>query len=357
MTTTAACIEATSAGADLTKGTVTRRDLRADDCLLEIRWSGICHSDIHTVNGDWPHENFPLSPGHEIIGTVLETGADVTKFAVGDIVGIGCMVDSCGECASCADGEENYCLEGLTGTYNGVDRHDGSITQGGYSTHIVCRDDFLIRIPELPGGIDGDTMAAMTPLLCAGITTYSPLKHWGVGPGSRVAVVGMGGLGHVAVKIAVALGAEVTVFSHGLSKKEDGLKFGASSYVATGGDAADTFHKDHADEFDLILNTVSAVLPIHRYISMLAVDGTLVMLGLPPEGMNIRTGQLAGRRRSVAGSNIGGIAETQEMIDFCAEHGITADIELVSADNVNEAYRRVLGSQVRYRAVVDARTI
>ncbi|MDN6323812.1 MAG: NAD(P)-dependent alcohol dehydrogenase [Corynebacterium sp.] len=357
MTTTAACIEATSAGADLTKGTVTRRDLRADDCLLEIRWSGICHSDIHTVNGDWPHENFPLSPGHEIIGTVLETGADVTKFAVGDIVGIGCMVDSCGECASCADGEENYCLEGLTGTYNGVDRHDGSITQGGYSTHIVCRADFLIRIPELPGGIDGDTMAAMTPLLCAGITTYSPLKHWGVGPGSRVAVVGMGGLGHVAVKIAVALGAEVTVFSHGLSKKEDGLKFGASSYVATGGDAADTFHKDHADEFDLILNTVSAVLPIHRYISMLAVDGTLVMLGLPPEGMNIRTGQLAGRRRSVAGSNIGGIAETQEMIDFCAEHGITADIELVSADNVNEAYRRVLGSQVRYRAVVDARTI
>ena len=357
MTTTAACIEATSAGADLTKGTVTRRDLRADDCLLEIRWSGICHSDIHTVNGDWPHENFPLSPGHEIIGTVLETGADVTKFAVGDIVGIGCMVDSCGECASCADGEENYCLEGLTGTYNGVDRHDGSITQGGYSTHIVCREDFLIRIPELPGGIDGDTMAAMTPLLCAGITTYSPLKHWGVGPGSRVAVVGMGGLGHVAVKIAVALGAEVTVFSHGLSKKEDGLKFGASSYVATGGDAADTFHKDHADEFDLILNTVSAVLPIHRYISMLAVDGTLVMLGLPPEGMNIRTGQLAGRRRSVAGSNIGGIAETQEMIDFCAEHGITADIELVSADNVNEAYRRVLGSQVRYRAVIDARTI
>ncbi|MGP9723178.1 NAD(P)-dependent alcohol dehydrogenase [Corynebacterium sp. AOP40-9SA-29] len=357
MTTTAACIEATSAGADLTKGTITRRDLRADDCLLEIRWSGICHSDIHTVNGDWPHENFPLSPGHEIIGTVLETGADVTKYSVGDTVGIGCMVDSCGECTSCADGEENYCLEGLIGTYNGVDRHDGSITQGGYSTHIVCREDFLIRIPELPGGIDGDTMAAMTPLLCAGITTYSPLKHWGVGPGSRVAVVGMGGLGHVAVKIAVALGAEVTVFSHGLSKKEDGLKFGASSYVATGGDAADTFHKDHADEFDLILNTVSAVLPIHRYISMLAVDGTLVMLGLPPEGMNIRTGQLARRRRSVAGSNIGGISETQEMIDFCAEHGITADIELVSADNVNEAYRRVLGSQVRYRAVIDARTI
>ncbi|MDN6386443.1 MAG: zinc-binding dehydrogenase, partial [Corynebacterium sp.] len=230
-------------------------------------------------------------------------------------------------------------------------------TPGGDATHIEGRDDFHIRLPELPGGIDGDTMAAMTPLLCAGITTYSPLKHWGVGPGSRVAVVGMGGLGHVAVKIAVALGAEVTVFSHGLSKKEDGLKFGASSYVATGGDAADTFHKDHADEFDRILNTVSAVLPIHRYISMLAVDGTLVMLGLPPEGMNIRTGQLAGRRRSVAGSNIGGIAETQEMIDFCAEHGITADIELVSADNVNEAYRRVLGSQVRYRAVVDARTI
>lgn len=357
MTTTAACIEVPSAGADLTKGTVTRRDLRPDDCLVEIRWSGICHSDIHTVNGDWPHDNFPMAPGHEIIGTVLDTGAEVTRYAVGDVVGIGCMVDSCGECASCTAGEENYCLNGMTGTYNSVDRHDGSITQGGYSTHIVCREDFLIRMPEVAGGLDGETMAAMTPLLCAGITTYSPLKHWGVGPGSRVAVVGMGGLGHVAVKIATALGAEVTVFSHGLSKEEDGLRFGASSYVATGGDTADTFHKAHADEFDLILNTVSAALPIHRYISMLAPDGTLVMLGLPPEGMNIRANQLTGRRRSVAGSNIGGIAETQEMIDFCAEHGITADIELVAADGVNDAYRRVLGSEVRYRAVIDAHTI
>lgn len=357
MTTTAACIEATSAGAELTKGTITRRDLRPDDCLLEIRWAGICHSDIHTVNGDWPHDNFPLAPGHEIIGRVIETGSEVSRFAVGDIVGIGCMVDSCGECGPCRDGEENYCLEGLTGTYNGVDRHDGTITQGGYSTRIVCREDFLIRIPDLPGGLDGETAAAMTPLLCAGITTYSPLKHWGVGPGSRVAVVGMGGLGHVAVKIAAAMGAEVTVFSHGRSKEEDGRRFGATEYVATGGDAAETFHRDHADEFDLILNTVSAVLPIHRYISMLAVDGTLVMLGLPPEGMNIRSSQLAGRRRSVAGSNIGGIAETQEMIDFCAEHEITATAEIVPADEVNDAYRRVLGSEVRYRAVIDVQTM
>lgn len=357
MTTTAACIEATSAGAKLTKGTLTRRDLRADDCLIEIRWSGICHSDIHTVNGDWPHNNFPMTPGHEIIGTVVETGTEVSSYRVGDIVGVGCMVDSCGDCTPCHEGDENYCLEGLTGTYNGVDRQDGSITQGGYSTHIVVREDFLIRIPELEGGIDGDKTAAMTPLLCAGITTYSPLKQWNVGPGSRVAVVGMGGLGHVAVKIATALGAEVTVFSHGLSKEQDGLRFGASRYVATGGDAADTFHKPYADSFDLILNTVSATLPIHRYISMLAVDGTLIMLGLPAEGMNILVPQLAGRRRSVAGSMIGGIAETQEMIDFCAEHGITADIELISADAVNDAYRRVLDSEVRYRAVIDARTI
>lgn len=357
MTTTAACIHAPAAGADLEKGTVIRRDLRPDDCLVEIRWSGICHSDIHTVNGDWPHENFPMAPGHEIVGTVVETGAGVTRHAVGDVVGIGCMVDSCGDCASCEAGEENYCLNGLTGTYNSIDRHDGTVTQGGYSTHIVCREDFLIRMPAVDGGLDGATMAAMTPLLCAGITTYSPLKHWGVGPGSRVAVVGMGGLGHVAVQIAAALGAEVTVFSHGTSKKEDGLRFGASSYVATGGDAADTFHRDHADEFDLILNTVSATLPVHRYLSMLAPDGTLVMLGLPPEGMSVRANQLTGRRRSLAGSNIGGIAETQEMIDFCAAHGITAEIELVSADEVNDAYRRVLGSEVRYRAVIDARTI
>jgi uncharacterized zinc-type alcohol dehydrogenase-like protein len=363
MTVTATCIHATAAGADLTKGTVTRRDLRPDDCLVAVRWSGICHSDIHTVNGDWPHDNFPMTPGHEIVGTVLETGTAVTRYRVGDVVGIGCMVDSCGECAACARGEENYCLDGLTGTYNGVDRHDGSVTQGGYSTHIVCREGFLIRMPDVDGGLDGATMAAMTPLLCAGITTYSPLKHWEVGPGSRVAVVGMGGLGHVAVQIAAALGAEVTVFSHSLSKKEDGLRFGASHYVATGGDAAGTFHRDHADEFDLILNTVSAPLPVHRYLGMLAPDGTLVMLGLPTEPLSVRVNQLTGRRRGIAGSSIGGIAETQEMIDFCAAHGITARVEVVTADGaggvdaVNDAYRRVLGSQVRYRAVIDARTL
>ena len=212
-----ACYAAPAAGAPLEKSTLTRRALRPDDCLLEIRWAGICHSDIHTVNGDWPHENFPMTPGHEIIGRIVETGPEVSKFEVGDVVGIGCLVDSCGECEPCSQGAENYCANGATGTYNGVDRHDGSITQGGYYTHIVCREDFLIRIPEyfasLPDATPADARenvpvsAAATPLLCAGITTYSPLKHWNVGPGSRVGVVGMGGLGHVAVQIAVAMGA------------------------------------------------------------------------------------------------------------------------------------------------------
>jgi len=335
------------------KGTITRRVLRPDDCLLEIRWAGICHSDIHTVNGDWPHENFPMTPGHEIIGTIREVGPEVSKFAVGDVVGIGCIVDSCGECSACEDGDENYCENGSTGTYNGVDRHDGSITQGGYSTHIVCREDFLIKIPEAFADLETEQAAAATPLLCAGITTYSPLKHWGAGPGKRVGVVGMGGLGHVAVKIAKAMGAEVTVFSHSLSKQDDGKKFGASEYVAT---AEEDFHKPHLNSYDLIINTVSAPMPVEPFMQMLRRNGTMVMLGLPPEKMQLGAGQLIGGRKSLAGSMIGGIPETQEMIDFCAEHGITAEAEIVAADKINEAYERVLASDVRYRFVIDAKT-
>lgn len=335
------------------KGTITRRALRTDDYLLEIRWAGICHSDIHTVNGDWPHENFPMTPGHEIIGTIREVGPAVTKFKVGDIVGIGCLVDSCGECSACDEGDENYCENGSTGTYNGVDRHDGSITQGGYSTHIVCREDFLIKIPDAFADLETEAAAAATPLLCAGITTYSPLKHWGAGPGKRVGVVGMGGLGHVAVKIAKAMGAEVTVFSHSLSKQEDGKKFGASDYVAT---AEEDFHKPHRNSLDLIINTVSAPLPVEPFMQMLRRNGTMVMLGLPPEKMQLAAGQLIGGRKSLAGSMIGGIPETQEMIDFCAAHGITAEAEVISADRINEAYERVLASDVRYRFVIDAKT-
>ncbi|WP_273352838.1 NAD(P)-dependent alcohol dehydrogenase [Corynebacterium resistens] len=348
-----ACYTAPAAGAPMEKGTITRRALRTDDCLLEIRWAGICHSDIHTVNGDWPHENFPMTPGHEIIGTIREVGPAVTKFKVGDIVGIGCLVNSCGECSACDEGDENYCENGSTGTYNGVDRHDGSITQGGYSTHIVCREDFLIKIPDAFADLETEAAAAATPLLCAGITTYSPLKHWGAGPGKRVGVVGMGGLGHVAVKIAKAMGAEVTVFSHSLSKQEDGKKFGASDYVAT---AEEDFHKPHRNSLDLIINTVSAPLPVEPFMQMLRRNGTMVMLGLPPEKMQLAAGQLIGGRKSLAGSMIGGIPETQEMIDFCAAHGITAEAEVISADRINEAYERVLASDVRYRFVIDAKT-
>lgn len=347
----------------MTKGTISRRALRPDDCLIEIRWAGICHSDIHTVNGDWPHDHFPLTPGHEIIGSVVEVGPEVSKFQAGDVVGIGCLVDSCGVCEPCQAGQENYCADGNTGTYNGIDRHDGSITQGGYSTHIVCREDFLIRIPEffssLPDATpsntatDVPTSAAATPLLCAGITTYSPMKHWNVQEGSRVAIVGMGGLGHVAVKIASAMGAEVTVFSHSLAKKEDGISFGAKDYVAT---AEEGFHKPYADSFDLILNTVSAPMDMEPYVKMLALDGTLCMLGLPTEKLQITPGLVTGKRRSVSGSAIGGIQETQEMIDFCAQHHITAETELISADSINDAYERVINSDVRYRFVIDAKT-
>ncbi len=338
----------------MTKGTLTRRELRKDDCLLEIRWAGICHSDIHTVNGDWPHDNFPMTPGHEIIGEIVEKGPDVSKFQVGDVVGIGCLVDSCGECGPCQAGEEQYCEDGFTGTYNGKDRYDGSITQGGYSTHVVCREDFLIRIPEKFSNLeDKETAAAATPLLCAGITTYSPLRHWGVKEGSKVGIVGMGGLGHVAVKLAVAMGAEVTVFSHGLSKKDDGLRFGAKNYVAT---SEDVFDEPFQKHFDLIINTVSAPLDLKPFMEMLNLDGALVLLGLPPADVEVNPRQLVSGRRSLSGSAIGGIQQTQEMIDFCAEHDITADIELVNSDQINDAYERVVNSDVRYRFVIDATT-
>ncbi|RAV31323.1 NAD(P)-dependent alcohol dehydrogenase [Corynebacterium heidelbergense] len=343
-----ACYQAPGAGEPLVKATLTRRELRDDDCLLEIEWAGICHSDIHTVNGDWPHDNFPLTPGHEIIGKIVDTGSAVKKFAKGDTVGIGCLVDSCGHCDPCEQGQENYCANGATGTYNGVDRHDGTITQGGYSTHIVCREDFLVRIPE-----NMDNLAGATPLLCAGITTYSPLRHWGVGPGSKVGIIGMGGLGHVAVKLANAMGAEVTVFSHSLSKKDDGMKFGAKNYVAT---ADEGFNEPYKSHFDLILNTVSAPLDLPPFAEMLALDGTLCLLGLPPKPVEMAGPLLVGKRRSLAGSAIGGIQETQEMIDFCAEHDISAEVEVIPAEKINEAYERVLDSDVRYRFVIDAAT-
>lgn len=338
---------ATSATDPLVPTTIERRDLGPKDVLIEIRYAGICHSDIHTVRGEWGDITYPLTVGHEIVGEVAEVGSEVTKHAVGDRVGVGCMVNSCRECANCLAGEEQYCLNGNTGTYGAVDR-DGTITQGGYSTHVVVDQDFVLRVPtEIP-------YEAAAPLLCAGITTYSPLAHWKVGPGSKVAVVGLGGLGHMAVKIAHAMGAEVTVLSQTLNKKDDGIRLGADSYYATSDPA--TFLQ-LANTFDLIVNTVSAVIDLDAYLSLLARNGTMVNVGAPAEALPLHVFTLFSNRRSFAGSGIGSIRETQEMLDFCAEKGIACDIELIGAEQINEAYDRVVASDVRYRFVIDIATL
>jgi uncharacterized zinc-type alcohol dehydrogenase-like protein len=288
-----------------------------------------------------------MVPGHEIAGVVAEVGPGVTSFAVGDRVGVGCMVDSCRECENCDAGLEQYCLRGMTGTYNDRDR-SGQTTYGGYSTRIVVHENYVVRVPDaLP-------LDVAAPLLCAGITTYSPLKHWNVGAGKKVAVLGMGGLGHMAVKIAHALGAEVTVLSQSLRKKEDGLRLGAQHYFAT---ADPKTFEDLAGSFDLILSTVSAPLDLGAYLALLKTDGALVNVGAPEDPISLNLFSVIGGRKTLAGSMIGGIAETQEMLDFCAEHGFGAEIELISADQINEAYDRVLESDVRYRFVIDTATI
>lgn len=327
--------------------TIERRDLEPNDVLIEIKYAGICHSDIHTARGEWGPVNYPLVPGHEIAGIVTEVGSEVTKFAVGDRVGVGCMVDSCGKCSSCHEGEEQYCLNGMTGTYGSIDKY-GQYTQGGYSTHIVVTEGFVVRIPD---SLELDVAA---PLLCAGITTYSPLRHWGAAPGKKVAVVGLGGLGHMAVKLAHAMGAEVTVLSQTLKKQEDGLRLGADHYYATSD--PETFTK-LAGSFDLIVNTVSAKIDMSAYLSLLVLDGTLVNVGAPAEPVSVNVFSLIGHRRSFAGSMIGGIRETQEMLDFCAEHHIAPEIEVISANQIDEAWERVLASDVRYRFVIDISTM
>lgn len=326
---------------------IERRDLQPHDVLIEIKYAGICHSDIHTARGEWGPIQYPLVPGHEIAGIVTAVGSEVTKYSVGDRVGVGCMVDSCRECDNCRKGEEQYCLNGNTGTYAAIDRY-GQYTQGGYSTHIVVTEDFVVRIP------DNIELDAAAPLLCAGITTYSPLRHWGAAPGKKIAVVGLGGLGHMAVKLAHAMGAEVTVLSQSWKKKEDSLRLGADHYYATSD--PEIFQK-LAGTFDLIVNTVSAPIDINNYLSLLALDGTLVNVGAPPEPLPVNVFSLIGRRRSFAGSNIGGIRETQEMLDFCAEHGITPEIEVISADQIDEAWERVIASDVRYRFMIDISTM
>ncbi|MDQ0950024.1 putative zinc-type alcohol dehydrogenase-like protein [Streptomyces phaeochromogenes] len=345
--TTVAAYAAPAAKAPLERTTIERRPVGEHDVLIDIKFAGICHSDIHQAREGWGEAIFPMVPGHEIAGIVTEVGPGVTKFAVGDRVGVGCMVDSCRECENCKAGLEQYCTQGNVGTYNAVGK-DGEVTYGGYSTHIVVDEAFTVRIPE------GLALDEAAPLLCAGITTYSPLKHWNAGPGKKVAVLGMGGLGHMGVKIAHALGAEVTVLSQSLRKKDDGLKLGADHYYATSDPK--TF-EELRGSFDLILSTVSAPLDLDTFLSLLKTDGAFVNVGAPEEPVSLNLFSVIGGRKTLAGSGIGGIQETQEMLDFCAEHGFGAEIELISASEINEAYERVLNSDVRYRFVIDAATI
>ena len=328
------------------QGSIERRDPRPGDVVIKILYSGICHSDIHQARQEWGRAIFPMVPGHEIAGLVTEVGSAVTKYQVGDRVGVGCMVDSCRECENCLAGQEQYCLGGNVMTYNGIDK-DGEPTLGGYSQSIVVDERFVCKIP------DAIPLEAAAPLLCAGITLYSPLKHWKAGPGKRVAIVGMGGLGHMGVQIAAAMGAEVVVLSQTTAKEADGRRFGASDYYATSD--PETF-KTLRGHFDLIVNTVAANLPVDKYLSLLRLDGAMVNVGIPTEPDTYRTFSLSLMRRTLSGSNIGGMPETQEMLDFCGAHGIGAQIELIGVDEVDEAFERVINSDVRYRFVIDTST-
>lgn len=325
-----------------------RRELGAHDVALDIAYAGICHSDIHQAREEWGPAIFPMVPGHEIAGTVTSIGSSVTKFKVGDKIGVGVFVDSCRTCENCKQGLQQYCLEGMTGTYNQLERDGKTVAMGGYSNYFVINEDYAVHIPEnLP--LDG-----VAPLLCAGITLYSPIKHWNVGPGKKVAVMGLGGLGHMGVKFAVAMGAEVTVLSHSPHKKDDALAMGAHHFVATNDDS---IFAAHAKSFDVILNTVSAELDINKYVSLLKLDGTLVVIGLPGKPYAVHVGSLLDGRRSIAGSMIGGIPQLQEMLNFCGEKSIVSDVEVIKADYINEAYERTVASDVKYRFVIDASTI
>nr|WP_224387848.1 NAD(P)-dependent alcohol dehydrogenase [Pseudonocardia sp. ICBG1293] len=328
------------------RGTVTRRDPKPHDVVIDIRYAGICHSDIHQARDEWGEGIYPMVPGHEIAGVVSAVGTEVTRHAVGDRVGVGCFVDSCRECENCRAGEGQYCLKGEVQTYNATD-YDGEPTYGGYSTQVVVDENYVLRIPE---GVELDVAA---PLLCAGITLYSPLNHWNAGPGSRVAIVGMGGLGHMGVKIAKAMGAEVTVLSRTLSKEEDGRRLGADHYYAT---EDETTFTELAGRFDLVVNTVAAVIPVDDYLGLLKLDGSMVNVGVPEEKLSYHGFSLVAGRKSLSGSKIGGIRETQEMLDFCAQHGLGADIETISCDQVDEAWERVVKGDVRYRFVIDTAT-
>ncbi len=335
---------ALEAKAELTPWTIERRPPGPHEVQIEIRYCGVCHSDIHQARAEWGGGIFPMVPGHEIVGEVGAIGSAVDKFKVGDRVGVGCFVDSCRECAACKEGEEQFCSGGMTATYNSFERGTQQPTHGGYSTRIVVNEDYVLRIP------DGIPLDRAAPLLCAGITTYSPLRHFGVKAGDRVAVVGLGGLGHMGVKIASAMGAKVTVLSTSPSKRDDALKLGADDFAASSDKEA---FKKLAGSFDFILDTVSAPHDYNAYLNLLRRDGTMILVGIPDQPTPLSAGPLVMGRRRLAGSLIGGIRETQEMLDFCAEHGVASDIELIPIDKINEAYERMIKGDVRYRFVID----
>jgi uncharacterized zinc-type alcohol dehydrogenase-like protein len=346
----AAAYGAVSHDSGLVPLTVARRAPKADDVEIAIEFCGLCHSDVHATRGEWGGQTYPMVPGHEIVGTVSRVGSAVTEFAVGDRVGVGCMVDSCRECESCRDGLEQYCEKGMTGTYGAKDRRNGdAITQGGYSSSVVVDRRYLLRVPQ---ALDP---AAAAPLLCAGVTTFSPLRHFDVEEGDVVGVVGLGGLGHMAVKLAKAMGAKVVVFTTSESKVPAALELGADEVVLSRDEAAMAAANRTVD---LIIDTVAAPHDLNPLFRTLRVDGALFQLGLPSEAMPpVNPGALIRRRIAYAGSLIGGIAETQEMLDFCAEHGVVADIEVVGADKLNEAYDRMVAGDVKYRFVLDTSTL
>ncbi len=327
---------------------ILRRDVENKDVQIDILYTGVCHSDIHSARNEWGGATYPLVPGHEIVGKVTKVGAGVSHFKVGDSVGVGCMVDSCRECFSCQQGVEQYCNKGCTFTYNSKDKDGKNLTYGGYSTQIVVDESFVLKIPaNLP-------LDKAAPLLCAGVTTYSPLRQWKVKSGDNVAVVGLGGLGHMAVKLAVAMGAEVTVISSSNKKKEDATRLGAKHFINSSEPKAFT---ENANKFDFMINTVSTEMDLTSYLGLLKLDATMVQVGAPDKPNSVGMFALIGRRRRLAGSLIGGIKETQEMLDFCGKHNITSDIEIISMDKINEAYERMMKGDVRYRFVIDIATL
>jgi len=339
---------AQSAEAPLAEWSLERRAPKPHDVQIEILYCGVCHSDVHTARNEWRNTIFPVVPGHEIVGRVTAIGDHVSKFKVGELAGIGCLVDSCRECDNCKEGLEQYCSNGMVGTYNGQEKDGSGITFGGYSKQIVAHEDFVLHIT------DKQPLEGIAPLLCAGITTYSPLRHWKVGKGDRVGVVGLGGLGHMGVKLAVSMGAEVTMLSHSPSKEADAARLGAHKFVLTS-DKAQT--KAVANYFDFILNTVSADHDYNFYLGMLTTNGVMVCVGAPPSPAKIPAFNLIGGRKSIAGSLIGGLPETQEMLDYCAEHNIVSDVEVIKMSEINEAYERMLKGDVKYRFVIDMATL